>query len=319
MRKNVAPPACTRDTIPALVIVVVWSFFAILCFMMAASEDVTRNAQVGFFLGGAVCSLFGILGLTRWILELVNVVDGIPGSDTQWKGNGIADADMRLSEERDDGLLELRGIPGDDFLETRHSDTDVAEEPDPDEARADPDEEREEFGLAFLLVMKILEFFPAVIFLGLGIPLLVVMLWDTVLGTLLLGLAGCAAVYFVVRRIRRYRSRDCPDCRMPMEMLSEGDEDAHLSKSEILEEKLKSANYDVWMCTSCRRTQTVRYGAFFSRYSRCPACGARTKSVSTAVISEPTNVMSGTKEITESCDNCDYKKQHRRSIPSTER
>ena len=102
-----------------------------------------------------------------------------------------------------------------------------------------------------------------------------------------------------------------------MELLSEDDEDAHLSKSEILEEKLNSANYDVWLCSSCRRSQTVRYGAFFSKYSKCPACGAKTKSVSTAVISQATNAMSGMKEITESCDNCDYKEQYRRSIPST--
>jgi uncharacterized protein len=133
----------------------------------------------------------------------------------------------------------------------------------------------------------------------------------------LAGISGCIAIYLVVRRVRRYRSRDCPHCRMPMELLSEEDEDVHLSTSEVLEEKLKSANYDVWMCTSCSRTQTVRYGAFFSRYSKCPACGARTSSVSTSVISEPTNAMAGMKEITESCDNCDYKKQYRRSIPST--
>jgi uncharacterized protein with PIN domain len=166
--------------------------------------------------------------------------------------------------------------------------------------------------------MKVLEYLPAIILLGLGIPLLVWFLWDGLLTpTVLLGLAGCVVIYLVVRRIRRYRSRDCPECRMPMEVLSEDEEDAHLSKSEILEEKLNSANYDVWMCTSCRRTQTVRYGALFSRYSKCPACGARTRSVSTSVISQPTNVMSGMKKITESCDNCDYTKQYRRSMPST--
>jgi rubrerythrin len=286
--------------------------------MMATSEDFTRNARVGFYFGGAVCSLFGVLGLGRWILELVGLFDGIPDSDTQWKPNGIADADMRGSEEQVDGLLELRGVPGEDLLEIRHGDTDAAEEQDPDEARIDRDEEHEEFGLVFLSVMKVLEFLPAIMFLGLGIPLLVWLLWDTVLApTVLLGLAGCVAIYLVVRRIRRYRSRSCPDCRMPMELLSEEDEDVHLSTSEVLEEKLKSASYDVWMCTSCSRTQTVRYGAFFSRYSKCPACGARTSSVSTSVISQPTNAMSGMKEITESCDNCDYKKQYRRSIPST--
>ena len=133
----------------------------------------------------------------------------------------------------------------------------------------------------------------------------------------LVGVPVCAAIYLVVRRIRRFRSRDCPDCRMPMELLSEEDEDAHLSKSELLEEQLKSANYDVWICTRCSRTQTVRYGAFFSRYSKCPSCAAKTKSVSTSVISQPTNVMSGMKEITESCGNCGYTKRYQRSIPST--
>ena len=317
MPENVASPARKRVTVPALATVVVWSFFAFLCFMMAASDDVTRNARVGFYFGGAVCGLLGILGLTRWILELAGFFDEIPDSDTQWKPNGIADAVMRGSEEQDDGLLELRGAPGEDLLEATHGDTDAAKEQDPDKARTDPDEEHEEFGLVFLSVMKVLEFFPAIILLGLGIPLLVVMLWGIELGAVLLGLAGCVAVYFVVRRIRRYRSRDCPECRIQMELLSEDDDDAHLSKSEILEEKVKSVNYDVWKCSSCSRTQIVRYGAFFSRYSKCPTCGARTKSVSTAVISEPTNVISGTKEITESCDNCNYKKKHRISIPST--
>jgi hypothetical protein len=317
MPKNVAPPARTRGTVPALAIVVVWSFFAFFCFLMATSEDCTRNARIVFYFLGAVCSLFGVLGLGRLILELAGLYDGIPDSDTQWKPSGIADADIRGSEEQVDGLLELRGVPGEDVLETRHDDTDAAEEQDPDEAQTDRDEEQEEFGLVFLSVMKVLEFLPAIMFFGLGIPLLVWSLWDTVVPTVMLGLAGCVAIYFVVRRIRRYRSRDCPECRMPMELLSEDDDDAHLSKSEILEEKLNSANYDVWMCSSCRRSQTVRYGAFFSRYSKCPACGAKTKSVSTAVISEPTNAMSGKKEITESCDNCDYKKQYRRSIPST--
>jgi len=317
MPKNVAPPARTRGTVPTLAIVVVWSFFAFFCFVMATSEDCTRNARIVFYFLGAVCSLFGVLGLGRLVLELAGLYDGIPDSDTQWKPNGIADADIRGSEEQVDGLLELRGVPGEDVLEIRHGDTDDAEEQDPDEARTDRDEEQEEFGLVFLSVMKVLEFLPAIMFFGLGIPLLVWFLWDTVVPTVMLGLAGCVAIYFVVRRIRRYRSRDCPKCRMPMELLSEEDDDAHLSKSEILEEKLNSANYDVWMCSSCRRSQTVRYGAFFSRYSKCPACGAKTKSVSTAVISEPTNAMSGMKEITESCDNCDYKKQYRRSIPST--
>lgn len=308
MAKNVAPPARTRDTAPALAIVVVWSFFAILCLMMATSEDFTSNARVGFYFGGAVCSLFGVLGLGRWILQLVGL----------WRPNGIADADMRDSEQQVDGSLELRGVPGEDLLEIRLGDTDAAGEQAPDEARIDRDEEHEEFGLVFLSVMKVLEILPAIMFLGLGIPLLVWLVWDSALATtVLLGLGGCVAIYFVVRHIRRYRSRDCPECRMPMELLSEDDEDAHLSKSEILEEKLKSSNYDVWMCISCSRTLTVRYGAFFSKYSKCPACGSRTRSVSTSVISQPTNAMSGMKEITESCDNCDYKKQYRRSIPST--
>lgn len=178
MPEDAVPPARLRDTLSALAIGVVWSFFAVFCVMMATSEDFTRNARVGFYFGAAVCSLFGVLGLGRWLHELAGVFVGISDGDKQVNPNDIAHTDMRGSEEREDASLELRDDPGDNLLEIRHGDTDAAEKQDADEPLSDRDEVHEEFGL-FLVVMNVLEFVPVAVYLVLGIPLLVLFVLGT--------------------------------------------------------------------------------------------------------------------------------------------
>ena len=88
------------------------------------------------------------------------------------------------------------------------------------------------------------------------------------------GVAGGGGGWFGVRRYFRYRTRTCPDCQIPMSRLSETADNAHLSESQRVEEKLRSVDYDVWSCPSCSNVQTFRYGALFTSYSKCPDCRA---------------------------------------------
>jgi len=129
------------------------------------------------------------------------------------------------------------------------------------------------------------------------------------------GLLGSGGLGIGLRRYLRYRKRLCPSCRVPMVLLPETADDRHLQKSERLEERLGSVDYDVWSCPSCDRVQKLRYGAIFTRYSRCPHCGAKTKNETTQTLESATEYREGRKQITEDCKNCDYHRVYYRTIP----
>ena len=87
--------------------------------------------------------------------------------------------------------------------------------------------------------------------------------------------AGIAATIGLVRW-RRRRPRPCPKCRTPMTRLDEQADDEFLDKAQRAEEKVRSVDYDVFLCPKCRRTLTLPHRRFFSTYASCPQCGAIT-------------------------------------------
>ena len=74
----------------------------------------------------------------------------------------------------------------------------------------------------------------------------------------------------------RKRPVVCPDCGKPMHLLSEEDEDEYLDEKQILEENIKSIDYDVWRCDGCNKKIVLPYINSLSSFSVCPRCGART-------------------------------------------
>ncbi len=129
-------------------------------------------------------------------------------------------------------------------------------------------------------------------------------------GGALLGAGG-----FVGFRFRRRRPRHCKNCRYPMTLLDEVSDDAHLSDAEQKEEHLGSVDYDVWACQSCGDVMKLRYGAFFSRYSGCPECSARTRSSTTETLQAATEYSTGQVLVTEDCMHCGYHHQETRVTP----
>jgi uncharacterized protein len=100
-----------------------------------------------------------------------------------------------------------------------------------------------------------------------------------------------------------------------MVLLGEAEDDAHLSPAERVEERLGSVDYDVWSCPSCAHAVKLRYGAFFTSYSRCPKCRAITVSRTTRTLRSATHSGTGLEEITERCEHCSYRHADRRRIP----
>ena len=130
-----------------------------------------------------------------------------------------------------------------------------------------------------------------------------------------LGIGGSGGGWLGIRQYYRYRKRNCPLCKSPMEMLGEVEDDKHLKPSELTEERISSVDYDIWSCVGCSFVSKRKFRAFFSRYATCPRCSARTKSSSSRTVRSPTYISTGLKEITDTCVHCSYHNTYTRSIP----
>lgn len=98
---------------------------------------------------------------------------------------------------------------------------------------------------------------------------------------------GLASVFFPIpflftdiqnteklKAIRRH-DRACAACGTSMVLLDEKKDDEYLKKSQILEESIKSVDYDVWLCPSCHTHYALGYNSKFSKYKACTYCGTK--------------------------------------------
>ncbi|MDE6266808.1 MAG: TPM domain-containing protein [Muribaculaceae bacterium] len=123
-------------------------------------------------------------------------------------------------------------------------------------------------------------------FLGLGIPLLV----------------------FAYLRIRRNRLRNtppvCAACGATMRKVS-ADKHRYLNPQQQVEQRLGSADYDVWICPVDGNTEIREYPGPSNTYSRCPNCGTRARHlVSDKVIQQPTAFRNGQGQRRYHCEYC---------------
>lgn len=141
-----------------------------------------------------------------------------------------------------------------------------------------------------------------------GLPLLVV----ASIVALIIG-----SIYLLVQAFRRSRGRYCKTCRVNRLKLSEVDDDEHLTDGQQHEEHIASVNYDVYICAGCQSTGIVRYGRWFSGYSKCPSCSYKTMTTTSRTIQAATRYSSGLCEVTEMCRfrDCSRHRVYQRTIP----
>ena len=132
------------------------------------------------------------------------------------------------------------------------------------------------------------------------------------IGAGILALAGGAGG---VATYQRRRKRNCPNGHGDMVRLDERADDAHLDAGQQLEERLQSVNYDVWVCPTCQYVRIIPHRAWFSRYSKCNACGRRTLETQSRTLVRATTANSGIEEVTERCRNCAWTRTYRRTTP----
>lgn len=109
------------------------------------------------------------------------------------------------------------------------------------------------------------------------------------------------------RQVEKIRTTPllCPECKHTMRRLSESEEDTYLNGAEQAEERVKSIDYDVWLCPSCYNHVILPYEMENTRYMRCPDCHAKTYGlVSDVIVKEPTALSEGRGEKTYLCKHC---------------
>jgi uncharacterized protein len=128
-------------------------------------------------------------------------------------------------------------------------------------------------------------------------------------------------IYHLFReRIYRNHSRNCTSCNSEMHKLSETADDTFLSKAQQMEETLRSVDYDVWQCRSCRATEEWNYPRRYSKYKDCPYCHTKAyylenrKTVVSATYSS-----SGHGIETHTCKFCGKSKKEKYTIAQLER
>jgi uncharacterized protein len=126
--------------------------------------------------------------------------------------------------------------------------------------------------------------------------------------------------YFARKRIYRNHSRNCKKCQNEMKKLNDVNEDEYLSESQLMEEKLRTVDYDVWKCVSCNTIEASFYLGNQSKFESCPKCTTIAYySASTRTIESATYSSSGTGEETRECKYCGHKKKLKYTISQLRR
>jgi len=98
--------------------------------------------------------------------------------------------------------------------------------------------------------------------------------------------------------------------------LDNDDEKKHLSEGQILEEKLKSIDYDVWVTRDGKDVLRINYNNKNTEYTECGNCGFKTRyEVYDKVISSPSYSSSGESKVKQSCKHCNHVRYFTYTLP----
>lgn len=119
---------------------------------------------------------------------------------------------------------------------------------------------------------------------------------------------------------RHYRNkpRKCDVCGTPMKKLDEDADNAYLTPSQDMEEKLGSVDYDVWLCPKCGATEIFPFHDHNSTLEACPACGTHACApLYDRITLPPTPTRKGQGVKVYECRHCHKRYEKRYDIPAT--
>lgn len=117
---------------------------------------------------------------------------------------------------------------------------------------------------------------------------------------------------------RHYRNKPvvCDTCGTKMHRLGEEEDNALLSPSQDLEEKLNTVDYDVWECPKCGTIERFPFKIKQDKYTECERCHTIAKyEVCDKIVVRPTVQHEGVREKEYHCAYCDNRTKTRTRIP----
>lgn len=125
--------------------------------------------------------------------------------------------------------------------------------------------------------------------------------------------------YSIVNRFRlrglRYTAPVSADGVTAMSIMDEKTDDGFLEAYQLIEEKLKSVDYDVWQNPVTQERKIFRFENLWSKYKECPSCKSKTFYMSKNVtLQSPSYTSTGLGEKTYTCKACQFQKQEQYTI-----
>ncbi len=125
-----------------------------------------------------------------------------------------------------------------------------------------------------------------------------------------------ALYYYRMSKKIRLKPITCPECRATMRRLSEAEEDRYLNGAQQAEERVRTVDYDVWVCPTCANHLVLPYEKIQIQYSACPNCKAKTYSqVSDVILRSATSLHEGKGEKIYRCQHCGHTHVEHYTIP----
>lgn len=121
---------------------------------------------------------------------------------------------------------------------------------------------------------------------------------------------------FFLYRFWRTRCIRCGHCGAKMRRLPEDEDNNYLTPGEDCEEKLKTVDYDVWLCPECGAVDKYPYVENQKFFSKCPRCGTVAYGLdSDRTLVPATTRQAGVGEKRYRCRHCGYINNKRYQIP----
>ncbi|SHG99466.1 TPM domain-containing protein [Cognatishimia maritima] len=121
--------------------------------------------------------------------------------------------------------------------------------------------------------------------------------------------------YRLFRRWKRNKPRICPIDGTKMQRVGELEDDTYLKDGQKLEERLKSVDYDVWLCDQCDHRTIESYKSWFSGFGACRTCNFRTLEGESTILEHATTSSTGLKRVDYHCKHCDDRYHTHVTIP----
>ena len=117
-------------------------------------------------------------------------------------------------------------------------------------------------------------------------------------------------------RNARNKPMKCPSCGAKMRKLGEEEDNELLNPSQDFEEKIKTVDYDVWVCPECGVVERYPFRAKQLKYTECPKCHTIAMClVRDHTIVPATTRQTGVGERIYECQFCHYRENKRYTIP----